>query len=107
VLPDSPIVQTGLPGPDLYLVMCAKAADGMRQAGAFGDPEQWRFDWDRPYSRDEWLDQLPTFGGHRQFPPGQLEALLAGIGAAIDAAGGRFTMRYATMAATAVRAGTA
>ena len=75
----------------------------MRQAGAFGDPEQWRFDWERSYTRDEWLDQVPTTGDHRQFPPAQLELLLAGLGSAIDAAGGSFTMRYATVVATATR----
>lgn len=88
---------------DAYLIMCGKAADGIRQTGAFGDPEQWRFGWDRPYSRDEWLDQVPTFGGHTQLPPATLEDLLAGIGAAIDAAGGSFTMQYTTVAVTAAR----
>ena len=92
---------------DAYSAMCAKAADGIRQANAFGDPEQWRFDWKRSYTRDEWLDQLPTFGGHTQLPPAKQAELLAGIGAAIDALGGGFTMAYATMAVTAARAGTA
>jgi SAM-dependent methyltransferase len=56
-------VQPGLPvnpwawaAPDGYLAMCATAASGIRQAGAFGQPEQWRFDWDRPYTRGEWLE---------------------------------------------------
>jgi SAM-dependent methyltransferase len=84
-------------------MLCTKAADGMREVGAFGDPEQWRFDWERSYTRDEWLDQVPTTGDHSQFPPAQLEELLAGIGAAIDAVEGSFTMRYATMVATATR----
>ena len=26
------------------------------------------FDWERTYTRDEWLDQVPTFGGHSQLP---------------------------------------
>ena len=26
--------------------------------GGFGNPEQWRFDWERSYTRDEWLDLL-------------------------------------------------
>ncbi len=104
-LPDSPAFQRGMPGPDAYLVMCDKAADGMRHTGAFGDPEQWRFDWDRPYTREEWLNQVPTFGGHSQFPPAKQEELLAGIGVAVDAVGGRFTMHYATLAVSAVRAG--
>jgi hypothetical protein len=84
-------------------MLCTKAADGMREVGVFGEPEHWRFDWERSYTRDEWLDQVPTTGDHSRFPPAQLEALLAGIGAAIDTAGGRFTMRYATVVATATR----
>jgi SAM-dependent methyltransferase len=106
VLPDSPVA-AARPGLDGYSVIFAKAADGIRQAGAFGDPEQWRFDWDRCYTRDEWLDLVPTSGGHSQFPPGKLEELLAGIGAAIDAAGGSFTMRYTAAVVTAARTGAA
>lgn len=106
-VPDWPVFQRGMPGPDVYLAMCAKAADGIRQAGAFGDPEQWRFDWDRHYTRDEWLDQVPTFGGHNQVPRAKREELLAGMGAAIDEVGGRFTMHYATLAVTAPRTGAA
>jgi SAM-dependent methyltransferase len=106
VLPDSPLAQRGMPGADAYSAMCAKAADGMRQTGAFGDPEQWRFDWDQPYTRDEWLDVVPTFGASgTRLPPDTLRELLAGIGAAIDAVGGGFTMHYATMVATAARTG--
>jgi SAM-dependent methyltransferase len=101
--PDPSAPGRGLPGPEVYAPGCAKAADGMRKAGAFGDPEQWRFDWDRPYTRDEWLDAVPTFGGINRFPPDQLAELLTGMGAAVDAAGGSFTMGYATLAATAVR----
>ena len=88
---------------DAYLTMCGTAADGIREAGAFGDPEQWRSSWDRRYTTSEWLDQVPTFGGHTQLPPATLEDLLAGVGAAIDAAGGSFTMHYTTVAATAAR----
>jgi SAM-dependent methyltransferase len=88
---------------DAYLTVCGKAADGVRQAQAFGEPEQWRFDWDRPYTRDEWLEQVPTFGGHSQFPPATLAELLQGIGAAVDAAGGGFTMHYTTVVVTAAR----
>jgi len=107
-------VETGLPFDpfarpllDAYLAGCAKAADGIRQAGAFAEPEHWRFDWDRPYTRDEWLDLVPTIGGHGQIRPDRLSELLAGLGAAVDAAGGSFTMQYATVAVTAERAGAA
>jgi SAM-dependent methyltransferase len=86
-----------------YQIMCDKAADGMRAAGAFGEPGQWRFDWDRPYTRDEWLDQVPTMGGYTRLPAAELDEMLAGMGAAIDALGGGFTINYATMAVTATR----
>ena len=81
--------------------MCDKAAAGLGQTGEFNEPERWQFDWDRPYTRDEWLDQVPTFGGHSQIRPAELERLLAGIGQAIDAVGGSFTMGYATLVITA------
>jgi SAM-dependent methyltransferase len=86
-----------------YATFSTKAADGVRAVGAFGDPEEWRFDWERSYSRDEWLYQLPTFGGHSQFPSTELDELLAGIGAVIDAVGGSFTMQYTAVVVTAVR----
>jgi SAM-dependent methyltransferase len=105
-MPDSPMSRgRGLPGPEVYAMMCAKATDGMRQAGGFDDGQQWRFDWDRSYSRDEWLDQVPTFGGHSQLPPAKLQQVLEDMGAAIDAAGGGVTVHYATMVATAARSG--
>jgi hypothetical protein len=85
--------------------MCTKAAGGMRQAGAFGDPEEWRFDWDRPYTREEWLEVVPTFGGFSQYPPASQQELLAGTGGAIDAVGGSFTMGYTAVVATAARSG--
>lgn len=86
-----------------YATMFAAAADGIRKAGAFGDPEQWRADWERVYTRDEWLDQVPTHGGVNRLPPERIAELLAGMGAAIDKAGGSFTMAYTTVAVTAAR----
>ncbi|MGH3196044.1 MAG: methyltransferase domain-containing protein [Streptosporangiaceae bacterium] len=35
VLPDSPLSRGAMPGPDAYSALGTKAADGMRQAGAF------------------------------------------------------------------------
>jgi len=104
VMPDLPF-NPWAPGSDGYSVLRTKATDGIRQASAFGDPEQWRIDWERSYTRDEWLDQVPTHGGHSQLPLAQLEELMAGIGATIDAVGGSFTMGYAAMVVTAARTG--
>lgn len=103
VLPESPGLQRGLPGLDTFLQICTTTEDGIRQAGAFGDLEQWRFDWDHRYTRDEWLDQLPTFANNNRLPPPTLARMLAGVGSAVDAAGGAFTMPYTTLAVTATR----
>jgi SAM-dependent methyltransferase len=107
VLPGSPMFHRPPAGAGVYRAGCAKAADGMRAAGGFGEPEHWQFDWDRDYTRDEWLDQLPTFGFHNQLPPATLQRLLAGVGGAIDAAGGSFTGHYATVVVIAARTGDA
>ncbi|KOX18626.1 methyltransferase type 11 [Saccharothrix sp. NRRL B-16348] len=82
-----------------------KAVDGIRQSGAFGDPEEWRFDWERTYTRDEWLDQLPTAGTTALLTPTQLDEVLAATAAAVDAVGGSFTMRYTALVVTATRSG--
>jgi SAM-dependent methyltransferase len=108
VVPDSPFtfnLQPARQALDAYQVLFTKAADGIRDAGGFSDPEQWRFDWERSYTRDEWLDQLPTSGALTQLPADKLREVLDGVGAAIDAMGGSFTMPYATVAVTAVRSG--
>jgi hypothetical protein len=66
-------------------------------------PEEWQFSWERTYTRDEWLDQLPSHGQLFVTAPDKLAQLLEGIGAAIDAMGGSFTMPYTTVAVTAAR----
>jgi len=100
---DSPFSLVTMAGPTAYSAMCTKAADGMRSAGAFGDSQEWRFDWDRLYTRDEWLEVVPTFGGYSQYPPARQHELVAGIGAAIEALGGSFAMGYTAIVATAER----
>ncbi len=104
-LPDAPAAPRSAPGSNGYSLFCDKAADGIRQAEAFGEPEQWRFDWEHPYTRDEWLDQLPTSGIWTRLPPDKREEALAGVGPAIDAIGGGFAMRYTAMVVTAARTG--
>ena len=57
VLPDSP--SGGFwdrPAVDAYRAGCARMADVIRQTGAFGEPEEWLSYWERPYTRDEWLE---------------------------------------------------
>ncbi|MCA6092020.1 class I SAM-dependent methyltransferase [Streptomyces sp. SCA3-4] len=88
-----------------YQALFAKAADGIRAAGGYGEPEQWRFDWERSCTRDAWLEQMPTQAIFTRLPPDKLQEVLQGVGAAIDAMGGSFTMGYTTVAVTAVRTG--
>lgn len=105
VVPDSPFGQgSGRRPIEVYQAGYAKIAETLRESGDFRDVEQWRFDWQRDYTRDEWLALLPTTGGIAPLRPEQRAEILAAVGAAIDALGGGFTMEYVTLAATAVRA---
>ncbi|MCF7550473.1 class I SAM-dependent methyltransferase [Pseudonocardia sp. WMMC193] len=97
-------VDTGLPFTpskgsqrDGYAAMLDRAAEGLAEAGGFAKPRRLRFDWETVVSRDVFLDQVQTSGGHNRIAPEKLAELLAGLGAAIDAVGGEFTMRYATV----------
>ncbi|GGS28033.1 methyltransferase type 11 [Actinokineospora fastidiosa] len=95
-LPDMP-----RPAEDGYRTLDALAADGIKASGAFTEPRRWTFDWQRDYTRAQWLDQLPTSGLLTRLPPQRLAAALDGVGAAIDALGGAFTLPYTTVAVTA------
>ncbi len=102
VLPASLVARLGRRSiEEAHVAMCAKAADGIRASGSFDEVEQWRFEWARSYTREEWLDALQTTGG--AVPESRLAALMGGVGDAIDAVGGSFTMNYVTFVVTAVR----
>jgi SAM-dependent methyltransferase len=108
VAPDAPFNRGGEPARsalDGYQRLFAKIADAIREVGGFSDPEQWRFEWERSYTRDEWLDQMPTFGTLTQLAPDKLAEVLAGVGTAIDAMGGSLTIGYTTVVVTAARTG--
>jgi SAM-dependent methyltransferase len=70
----------------------------------FGDVAHRSYPWEHVYSRDEWLDQLPTHSDHRLQQPDVLDTVIAGIGAVIDDFGGSITVQHATRLLTAVRA---
>ncbi|MFD7341804.1 hypothetical protein ACFV98_38425 [Streptomyces violascens] len=83
----------------------APSRSRIHSAGGFGEPERWRFDWEWSYTRDTWLDQLPTYGILTGLAPDKLAEVVREAGAAVDALGGGFTMRYATVAVAAARTG--
>src|SRR6478672_4764453 len=102
VLPDSPFADLPARRPlERYQAAYARIADRIRETESFGEPEHWRFDWDQPYTRDQWLGLLPTTGGLTRLRPDQLAVILDEVGTAIDGLGGGFTMHYTTLATTA------
>ncbi|TNC21431.1 class I SAM-dependent methyltransferase [Amycolatopsis alkalitolerans] len=99
VLPDAPFTrQRAATAPDIYEAMFAKFAGGIEEAGGFGTPDRWRFEWTRTYTRDAWLDFLPTTGGLTRLPKDKLDEILSAVGNAIDAHGGEFTLPHTTLA---------
>ncbi|MBV8789332.1 MAG: methyltransferase domain-containing protein [Mycobacterium sp.] len=102
VAPDAPLQNPGL---ELQQRNVKRAIDGVRAAGGFAEPEQWRFEWQREYTRDEWLDHLPTTGTLTQLAPDQLTEVLDAVGSAIDSLGGGFAMQYVTLATAATLTG--
>jgi len=91
-----PLLQT-------YEPVFAGSENGVRASGAFTEPERWLYEWERPYTTAELLDQVPTAGGFNRLPSEQVERFLTATGEAIDALGGKFTMAYTTVVVTAVR----
>ncbi len=96
--PDLPFAARAASMRDGYAALLDRAEAGIQQAGGFGPPQRLRWDWEATIGRAESLDQVPTSGGFSRLPPETLAQLLAGLGAAIDDAGGSFTMSYATLA---------
>jgi SAM-dependent methyltransferase len=104
VAPDPPVnLQALRQALDAYQALFDKIAAGIRQAGGFSEPQRWQFHWERTYTRDEWLDQIPTQGRLNLLPPDKLADILEAVGTVIDVMGGSFTMPYTTVAATAAR----
>lgn len=71
--------------------------------GRFGHIEERSFRWEHTYTRDQWLDQLPTHSDHRTLPRDVLATLLAHVGDVIDANGGTLTIGHTTELLLAVR----
>ena len=105
LLPEMPMYQHGIrAGKDVYAPLLTSTAERLHEAG-FEPAEQWRDEWQRTYTRAEWVDLFPTFGGHALLPRETVAALQEAIGAEVDAAGGEFVVEYATVTVTALRAG--
>jgi SAM-dependent methyltransferase len=103
VVPGTPFASAPRDSVVAYERLLETTSAAIKATSAFTELARLRFDWERAYTTEQWLDQVPTFGGHSTFPPGQLAQLLSGIRTAIDNAGGTFTVTYASLAITARR----
>ncbi len=90
-------------GGDWHMRILNRTARGLTDAGAFDTPRVRRYPWQQTYTREQWLEVVPTFGGHGLLDAEQADELIDDIGSAIDAAEGSFTMTYETLLITATR----
>jgi hypothetical protein len=81
------------------------AARALVSSGRFEEPAVTTYRWERVYTRDEWLDHLPTHGDHRALPAERLAPLLAEVASAIDDFGGQLPMQYTAWLVSAGRLG--
>ncbi|NBH05587.1 SAM-dependent methyltransferase, partial [Amycolatopsis sp. SID8362] len=99
-MPGSPFAGEQRSAAELYEVMFTGFADAIRASGVFGEPERRRFTWEKRYTREEWLDFLPTTGGLTRLAPEALAEVLAAVGAAIEKP---FVLPYTTLAVFAAK----
>lgn len=80
-----------------------ETAGSITASGRFEPVEVRRFPWVRRYETSEWLEHLSTHSDHQALAPEALAALLAEVGAAVEALGGVVEMAYETVLVTARR----
>lgn len=86
-----------------YRAGCERTADAFVGTGEFASPDQWSASWTQDYTTAEYLDLILTMSPLALLTPAQTTELLDGVGAAIDALGGRFTSNYETLAVAVTR----
>lgn len=63
---------------------------------AFTRLERRSYSWQRSYTTDTWLDELPTHSGHRTLSPEILARVLGEVGELIEGLGGKIVVEYTT-----------
>ncbi|HEY9293894.1 MAG TPA: class I SAM-dependent methyltransferase [Microlunatus sp.] len=99
-LPFTPWARSAVRG---YGPIVDKTTAGLDRSAAFGEVRQAELPWQTVITKEDWLDQVPTAGGHSRIPAAILDELLTGMAAVIDRAGGSFQMNYTTLLLSAVR----
>lgn len=98
VVPDLPFDPAALMQADkAYEKGAITTGERFGEIGGFGGPEQWRFPWERHYTREEWLDFVPTQGFLTRLTAEQRTPILDAVGAAIDDLGGSFVLSTVTV----------
>ena len=106
LVPDSPFAfdpRSGGSLLDAYQGLYLRAAEGIRQAGGFDEPEIWRYDWERSHGRNDLLDLVSTSGGMTRLSSDVVGEVLGAVAEAVDDLGGSVTVAYATWGLTARR----
>ncbi|MGW6447901.1 class I SAM-dependent methyltransferase [Lentzea sp. NPDC055074] len=88
---------------EAYRAGCVKTGEAFVGTGAFSGAEQWSATWEQSYTTAEYTDLMLTMSPMAVLAPEQVTELLTDVGGAIDAIGGRFTQRYATLAVAVTR----
>ena len=67
-----------------------------RAAGTFSKVEYRSYRWERRYTTEAWLDELPTHSDHRRLGRDILSQIVAGVAALIETLGGEIVVSYTT-----------
>lgn len=76
-------------------------ADALGACEKLTHPRIGSFPWSRTYTRERWLDQLPSHSDHAALPADVRRTLLEEVGRTIDEFGGSFRMTYVTILVSA------
>jgi len=88
VVPDFPFAAALHDPLAAYAPTLDAAEAALRGTGGFTRPQRWRLDWTQRYTKEQWLAQAATFGGHQSIEPAARAELAAEMDAAIERAGG-------------------
>ncbi|MBE1878867.1 class I SAM-dependent methyltransferase [Myceligenerans pegani] len=86
-----------------YEKLAGAAVTGIWGSRAFGPVTRRDIPWQVEFTRDAWVDQVPTLAWHERLSPDALERVLEGNARVVDALGGRVTMPYTTLTLLADR----
>jgi SAM-dependent methyltransferase len=85
-----------------YEQLAGAATAGIWASRAFGTVSRHDIPWQVEYTRDAWVDQVPTMAWHERLSPKALDRVLQGNADVIDSLGGTITMPHTISVTTAI-----